>query len=122
MRPAAVTLAVLALLTLPAAASARSFHTPSRNIACLYRATGGPGPHLRCDVHSLNDTAFRLDRTHKGKRVHVTDAVPAGRVLPYSRSLRLGPFTCTSRRTGLTCRSRPSKHGFFLSRARQRVF
>jgi hypothetical protein len=53
--------------------------------------------------------------------VHVTDAVPEGHVLAYGRSLRLGPFKCRSRRTGLTCRSR-SDHGFFLSRARQRVF
>ena len=71
---------------------------------------------------SLNDTAFTLDRRHRGRRVHVTDAVPAGRVLAYGRSVRLGPFRCRSRTTGLTCRSRPSGHGFALSRERQRVF
>ena len=78
---------------------------------------------LRCDVHSLNDTAFTLDRRHRGKRVHVTDAVPAGRVLALRQHrCRLGPFRCTSRTTGLTCRSRPSGHGFARSRERQRVF
>jgi hypothetical protein len=120
MRTAAAALIALALVA-AAPAAAKSFHTPSGNIACLYSKSGGPGPFLRCDVHSLNDTAFRLDRTHRGKRVRVTDAVPAGHTLAYGRALRLGPFRCRSRRTGLTCRSRAG-HGFFLSRARQRVF
>ena len=117
MRTALAILAGLASLAVPATAGARSFQTPSRNIVCLYFK----GPQLRCDVRSLNDTAFTLDRRHRAKRVHVTDAVPAGPVLAYGRSLRLGPFTCRSRRAGLTCRS-SSSHGFFLSRARQRVF
>ena len=113
------------LLFAPAAAEARqaSFHTPSGNIRCLYRsADGGEGPLLRCDVLSLNDTAFTLDRRHRGKRVHVTDAVPAGRVLRYGAARTLGAFRCRSRRTGLTCRSKPSGHGFRLSRARQSLF
>jgi hypothetical protein len=103
----------------PADAKQRAFHTPSGNIACLYRSGG---PLLRCDVHSLNDTAFTLDRLHRGKRVHVTDAVPAGKVLSYGATIRLGPFRCRSRRTGLTCRSKPSGHGFKLSRERQYTF
>jgi hypothetical protein len=111
--------AILCATAATAEARTRSFHTPSGNIVCLYRSAG---PALRCDVHSLNDTAFTLDRGHRGKRVHVTDAVPAGRVLAYGRSVRLGPFRCTSRNTGLTCHSRPSGHGFALSRERQRVF
>ena len=78
----------------PADARQRSFHTPSGNIACLYRSGG---PFLRCDVHSLNDTAFTLDRRHRGKRVHVTDAVPAGKVLSYGATITLGPFRCRSR-------------------------
>jgi hypothetical protein len=122
MRAALFIAAGLALAApVPASAATKSFQTPSRNIVCLYRSTGGPGPLLRCDMHSLNDTAFTLDRRHRGKRVHVTDAVPAGRVLAYGRSLKLGPFKCTSRRTGLTCRNGHS-HGFALSRARQRLF
>jgi len=124
MRPATVLAVVALALTAatPAAAATKRFQTPSHNIVCLYSSSGGPGPHLRCDVRSLNDTAFTLDRTHRGRRVHVTDAVTAGPVLRYGRTLRLGPLRCTSRRTGLTCRSTVSRHGFFLSRARQRVF
>ena len=123
MRAAAAALAALALLAVPASVGAKSFHTPSGNIACLYSAKGGPGPFLRCDVHSLNDTAFRLDRKHRGRRVHVTDAVPAGHVLAYGRSLRLGPFTCKSRRTGLTCRARKGVGpGFRVSRQGYTIF
>ena len=112
-------LVLLGAAAAPAEARRQAFHTPSGNISCLYRSGG---PLLRCDVHSLNDTAFTLDRRHRGRRIHVTDAVPAGRVLAYGASLRLGPFRCRSRTTGLTCRSRPSGHGFALSRASQRVF
>jgi hypothetical protein len=110
---------VLVVTAAPAEARRQAFHTPSGNIRCLYRSAG---PLLRCDVLSLNDTAFTLDRRHRGKRIHVTDAVPAGRVLAYGDSLRLGPFRCRSRTSGLTCRSRPSGHGFRLSRQTQRVF
>jgi hypothetical protein len=118
-------LAVLVLLVAaaPAEARQRSFHTPSGNIRCLYRSAGEDGgPFLRCDVLSLNDVGFTLDRRHRGKRVHVTDAVPEGRMLPYGTTRRLGPFRCRSRRSGLTCRSKPSRHGFRLSREEQRVF
>jgi hypothetical protein len=73
-------------------------------------------------VLSLNDVGFTLDRRHRGKRVHVTDALPEGRVLPYGNTRRLGPFRCRSRRSGLTCRSKVSGHGFELSREQQRVF
>jgi hypothetical protein len=121
VRRLALPLALLTALAVavPAEARQRSFHTPSGNIRCLYRSGG---PFLRCDVLSLNDTAFTLDRRHRGKRVHVTDAVPAGRVLAYGDALRLGPFRCRSRTTGLTCRSKPSGHGLKLARQRQYVF
>jgi hypothetical protein len=107
----------------PAAAATRHFQTPSRNIACLYSSSGGPGPFLRCDVLSLNDTGFFLDRRHRGRRIHVTDSVVkrGARVVRYGTSVEYGPFRCASRRTGLTCKSR-SRHGFFLSRRRQRTF
>jgi hypothetical protein len=125
VRPAAA-LALIALLALPAAADARTrkFRTPSGNIPCLYSSSGGPGPFLRCDVLSLNDVGFRVDRTRRARRIRVTDSVFDRRapVLRYGRSLVLGPFRCTSRRTGLTCNSTVSGHGFRLSRERQRVY
>src|SRR3954452_7949181 len=114
----------LALGAGPALGKTKAFQTPSHKIRCAYMSTLGPGPWIRCDVLSLNDTAFRLDRTHKGKRIHVTDAAagPHARVLRYGHSLKVGPFTCTSRRSGLTCKSRVSRHGFKLSKQRQKRF
>lgn len=44
------------------------------------------------------------------------------RVLRYGQTLRVGFFRCTSRVAGLTCVSRHSGHGFFLSSRRQRTF
>ena len=44
------------------------------------------------------------------------------RVLRYGQTLRVGFFRCTSRVAGLTCLSRHSGHGVFLSNKRQRTF
>ena len=116
--------AALAALATPALAKSKSFQTPSHNIYCLYLSSQGPGPWIRCDVLSLNDTGFTVDRRHKGKRIHITDSVVnrGAQVVRYGKSLSVGPFTCTSRSSGLTCKSRSSGHGFTLSKQRQRRF
>ena len=44
------------------------------------------------------------------------------RVLRYGQTLRVGFFRCKSRVAGLTCLSRRSGHGFFLSDKQQRTF
>ena len=121
---AALAAALLAVCATPAFARTKSFQTPSHNIYCLYMSTQGPGPWIRCDVRSLNDVGFRVDRKHKGRKIHITDSVftPGAKVLRYGRSLRVGPFTCTSRTGGLTCRSRASGHGFKISRQSQKRF
>src|SRR5437763_3833735 len=113
-------IAALAVGVGPALAKTKSFRTPSRNIYCLYMSTQGPGPWIRCDVLSLNDTGFRVDRKHHGKRIHITDSVVNrhAEVLRYGKSLDVGPFTCVSRRVGLNCGSRASGHGFELSRTK----
>jgi hypothetical protein len=127
MRVAALLIALVAAMALsaaPAFARTKSFRTPSKNIYCLYMSNQGPGPWIRCDVRSLNDTAFRVDRRHKGRKIHITDSVfnPHAKVLRYGTSLRVGPFTCASRTSGLTCKSRTSGHGFRISRQRQKTF
>ena len=120
---AAAVLALAALAVLPAAGSGattpKRFQTPSKGIACMY-----PAPQLRCDMLFLNDRAAIVGRHGKGRIVRITDTVadPKAKVLAYGRSLRLGPYTCTSRRTGLTCRNRATKHGFAISRERRKVF
>ena len=123
-----IALATLALaLALPGAAEAktRQFQSPSHNIICMYSSSGGPGAFIRCDVLSLDDIGFFLRRHHRPRRRHVTDVAgdtTRARVLRYGHSRRLGPFTCRSRRSGLSCKSRVSGHGFKLSRKRQRRF
>jgi hypothetical protein len=107
----------------PALARERDFQTPSKHIRCAAFSSGGPGAFLRCDLLFLNDRAALLRARGRARIVTVTDAVasPAAPVLAYGHRLRFGPFRCTSRRTGLTCRSRRG-HGFFVSRERRRVF
>jgi hypothetical protein len=119
-----VALVTLALAAPPAMGRSKHFRTPSHKIVCLYSSKGGPGPYIRCDALFLNDVAFFLKKTGKGKRRHLTDTVndPHAKTLRYGRSLELGPFTCASRRSGLKCKSRKTGHGFKLSRQKQRLF
>jgi hypothetical protein len=120
----AAVVAALAAGATPAVAKTKSFRTPSKNIYCLYMSTQGPGPWIRCDVLSLNDTGFRVDRKHHGKRIHITDSVVNrhAKVLHYGKSLDIGPFLCVSHRTGLNCEARLSGHGFEISRTRHQTF
>ncbi|NHC14683.1 DUF6636 domain-containing protein [Motilibacter deserti] len=129
-----------AALALPAPAAHADdmvwFQTPSRNIQCaVYSADGW---QLRCDMLETTNTpprrprscdfdyghAFGLTATGKGRYLCVSDFVgdpERARTVKYGRSIRVGPFTCSSRESGLTCSNRRA-HGFSLSKARQRVF
>jgi hypothetical protein len=122
-RGAAVVVAGLAVAVPAIAAGDQHFQTPSHKIVCGEFPTGGPGAFLRCDLLFLNDRAAFLRRTGRGRISHVTDAVgvPGAAELPYGTTRHFGPFTCTSRVSGLTCRS-PAGHGFSVSRQRRRVF
>jgi hypothetical protein len=129
MKGAAIGLlvATVVVLAAPGAATAKTneFQTPSHNIVCRYSSSGGPGALIRCDVLSLNDVGFLLERRKRAKRIRVTDTAgdtTKARILRYGTARRFGPFRCASRTSGLTCRSRTSSHGFTLSRRRQRVF
>jgi hypothetical protein len=111
------------------------FSTPSKNIGCVYARISGSPTDLRCDIQSgLKPKPKRPrgcdldwgDSLSMGKtgRVHVVchgDTALGGPPLAYGRTWRHDGFTCTSRVTGLTCRNL-SRHGFFLSRERARVF
>lgn len=118
----ALVLVAAGLAASPAMGKSRVFQTPSKKIACRYDSS--PSPRIRCDALFLNDVAFHLARTGKGKRRTATDTIaqPRAGVLAYGRSIELGPFTCASRRSALKCKSRSNGHGFAISRARQRVF
>ena len=43
-------------------------------------------------------------------------------VLDYGEISRLGNVECNSKEDGLTCTHVPSRHGFFVSRARYELF
>jgi hypothetical protein len=123
VRTAAAALAALVLA--PAAwAAVGGFATPSRNIACEADRAGHT-TKLSCVVFSSSgqrgEKTWWMLSTGRARvrfvQANIATEVP---VLRYGRTWRQNGFTCVSRRTGLTCRNR-SGHGFFLSRARQRI-
>ena len=124
LAPFAVTLVAALLAAAPGEAATRTFQTPSRQIGCLM-STGARATDtfVRCDPRFLNDRAFTLSATGRGRTIRISDTVvdPDAPVLAYGRRIRLGPFSCLSRRTALTCRNRRG-HGFTVSRQRQRTF
>jgi hypothetical protein len=111
------------------------FQLPSRNIGCGYvPRSSSTAAYLRCDILSglqpaprrrcmLDWTGLALSSRGRGQANCAGDTIysRSAPVLQYGRSWRRGPFTCTSRRTGVTCRS-AAGHGFFLARGRWRVY
>ena len=136
MRGIAVITAALAVLLVAGAAQARisTFKTPSGNIGCLYDSSPS---FLRCDIRSgLKPPPPRpgrcdldwgdsvsLGRTGRTKLVCHGDTalLPSAPVLAYGKTWKRGPYSCTSRRAGLTCEN-GADHGFFLSRKSWRRF
>jgi uncharacterized protein DUF6636 len=130
----ALIFSALAMLAAPGVSSGLGvdFTTPSRNIGCFGDAT-----FVRCDISQTRakpppkprscrfdwGNAFKLGQRGRARRICVSDSALRSRhVLEYGRTQRLGRrITCTSRRTGLTCRNRDG-HGFLLSRERVHLF
>ena len=107
---------------------AEEFVMPSGNIGCIYIPEGGTatyrpadgGPELSCDRVEPKYLRATLGRAGKAVvRTNVGDRGCCGgeKVIPYGDVWSAGPFTCSSERTGLTCR-RDDGHSFLLSRAR----
>jgi hypothetical protein len=118
-------LAVVALLApAPASAAYRAFQSPSGRLGCAFYSDTETPRTVRCDWATGNDRAVVVGETGKGRRIKVTDTVrdPNARKLAYGRTTRFGALRCTSRRTGITCRSTRSGHGFTVSVEQQRVF
>jgi hypothetical protein len=140
-RPAVLIAATAAVLALAApGAGAVSgldpFMTPSRHIACMYQHLPDTKAELRCDVDHVAHppkrpesceldygSAFGLTATGRARRLCVGDTVrdPKAKILKYGTTKRYGPFTCTSKPSGLRCTTKAG-HGFELSRERQRLF
>ena len=112
-----------------------AFETPSGRIGCA--ATTSPTT-LRCDTAfptsfsrsgrscEFGDfgQAFLLRRSGAGKPICAGDTVLSAsesRTIGYGETWLLGPYTCTSRKSGLSCRN-DEGHGIALSVQSQRVF
>lgn len=115
----------------PASAAFTQFSTPSKNIGCISTPN-----YLRCDIRTTTvrppprprscdldwGDAFQMSGSSGAHRLcHGDTALGGTRILGYGHSLRIGPFLCTSRTDGLTCRNRAG-HGWLLSRNPIRLF
>ena len=127
---ATVAALLAALAAVPSAAPAATkskyvpFSSPSRNIQCAYVRGEDFPSQIRCDAKFLNDLAGVVRIRGRGRFERVTDAIgdPKAPILRYGKTRIFGSLRCTSRRSGMTCRSTKSGHGFFLSRESRRTF
>jgi hypothetical protein len=126
VRLAPVAAALGAALLMPAGAGAayRDFRSPSGTIVCAFYSDAETPRFVRCDWRGAGDHALRLTDRGKGKRIDATDTVmnPEAKVLAYGKATQFGTLRRTSRRSGITCRSTRSNHGFTVSVEKQRVF
>jgi hypothetical protein len=116
------------------------FITADRNIECEMVDPNITIGNVTCALHSKGYTTRGDLGNHdltanRSLRWHVDFSRPAlvgpsrrelgskpARILRYGQTLAVGYFRCRSRVAGLTCISRHSGHGFFLSRTRQRTY
>ena len=136
IRLSAIAAAMLATTAFrPAPQQLYSFQTPTGNIGCMADNDGGRWS-LRCDIGEREwrgaapgrdcdmDSGDALGLGAAGRTYwvcHGDTVLHQGAVLGYGSTWRAGPFTCTSARTGVTCRNR-GQHGFTLSRGSYRIF
>jgi hypothetical protein len=121
-----------------------AFRSPTGNIKCMF--VPGSGGRLLCSIgradyaakaqaHCMGPTGagvdwhgFSLNTARRGSLVcsggilyDVDRERPSYVTLPYGKSWSHGAFTCRSRVSGVTCRSR-SGHGLFVSRQAYRLW
>ena len=108
----------------PAEAALRTFRSPTAKLGCMFYSDAQVPRQVRCEWRGGGDRAVQVNETGKGKRIKITDTVfdPDAKALAYGRSTTFGRLKCTSRRTGITCKSLRTGHGFTVSTTRQRVF
>lgn len=140
MRALSLLLAVPALVLWLSAGAARAdyvaFVSPSGNIGCAIY-TDGTYAEARCDMRDLTPSyrkapagcefdwgnSFAVGVDGKGYLACVSDSVfdPGAFTLGYGKSISVGPFTCTSEKSGMTCVNTQG-HGFKIAKARQQLF
>ena len=123
----------LACVPASSASATGGFRAPSGNIGCA-----GYGSSVRCDIRQTTNgrparprncdldygTAYGVNiSSRKGYRLCVGDTVldPRRPIRPYGTTWRFRSITCRIRLSGVTC-TNAKGHGFFLSKARQRLF
>jgi hypothetical protein len=123
---------LLALGAAPASARLVMFSSPSHNIGCAMTTR-----FARCDIENRDwsaprkprscrlDWGFGLEIGKSGRAGFVcagdTTIDPRGRVLAYGTQQIMGRYTCSSRRSGMTCRNRGTGNGFRIARAGYRI-
>ncbi|RFC63278.1 hypothetical protein DY251_20730 [Mesorhizobium denitrificans] len=122
------------LSSAPAMAQDISFRSPTGNIHCMIFTGSYTG--ARCDLSQFKSSykrpadcdldfgyAFEVGAQGKGEPLCAGDTVkdPKAVVLDYGHSVSAGGMTCTSAKTGMTCKNRAG-HGFTVARAKQKVF
>jgi len=122
-----ISLAVAVIVAgFPGVLAEHNFQTPSRNIVCNAGHVASGGRALACVVLSESDNRGQHVRWMRptgpahANWVIGNAATDVG-ALAYGKTWAWSGFRCTSRRTGLTC-TNTSRHGFFLSRDRQKIF
>ena len=110
------------------------FETPSHNIGCYISAHDGrcdirerdwsPPPEPKsCSKYGVDYGQGLVVGQNRAEFVCAGDTTLGGPgLLGYGHSARRGPIFCISRTAGIVCRNAASGHGFFLSRARYRIF
>ena len=107
------------------------FVSPSGNIVCAIDTD-----HATCQIldHAFQPPArpdecasawgdqLTVDRSGAGFACHDADLRPDAPVLAYGDRAASGDVECHSAPTGMTCRHRPSGHGFTLRRAAYETF
>jgi len=122
------------LITAPAMAQDVSFRSPTGNIHCMIFTGSYTG--ARCDLSQFTSSykrpadcdldwgyAFEVGASGRGEPLCAGDTVkdPKAAVLDYGHSVSAGGLTCTSARTGMTCKN-VAGHGFTVAKARQKAF
>ena len=112
------------------------FATEDGNIECVANDSLGNNEPLECVMHSSGYDPTAPDHTNyhphwvllahgvalKGTTPRGLGSPNPSRVLRDGETLTVGNFRCKATSSHLTCVSRRSQHGFFLSQGRQRTF
>ena len=121
-----VLIALTAALLCPAVAAAtyRDFRSPSGKLGCAFFSDAETPPVVRCDWRGADDRTVEVGVKGRARVHRATDTVlnPDAPVLRYGHRTRFHKLRCRSRRTGITCRSLRSGHGFKVSVEKRTLF